>query len=97
LDFGLISLRPYYAQLLAKNGIKAILEENWADQHKVDFDTYIMLGLPDDFITSKIASRRSNWRFKPTPHPPQPAARGSSPRRADHECEYQGQEKCRRE
>jgi len=38
LDFGLIALRPYHVRLLAKNGIKAVFEENWIHQHRVEFD-----------------------------------------------------------
>ncbi|MBI1815293.1 MAG: hypothetical protein HYR72_09970 [Deltaproteobacteria bacterium] len=56
LDFGLISLRPYYARLLARNGVKAIFEENWINQHTIEFDGYAMIGFPDEFITSRIES-----------------------------------------
>ncbi|MCJ7639818.1 MAG: hypothetical protein MUO70_08100 [Euryarchaeota archaeon] len=51
LDFGLIALRPYYVALLARHGIKALFEENWIDQHRVQFDAYTMLGLPEEFVT----------------------------------------------
>jgi hypothetical protein len=50
LDFGLIALRPYYVALLAKHGIKALFEENWINQHRVAFDAYAMLGLPEEFV-----------------------------------------------
>lgn len=50
LDFGLIALRPHYMALLAKHGIKAIFEENWINQHRVEFDAYTMLGLPEEFV-----------------------------------------------
>lgn len=53
LDFGLIALRPYYVRLLAKHKIKALFEENWINQHRVKFDGYTMLGLPEEFITSE--------------------------------------------
>lgn len=62
LDFGLVALQPYYARLLAKNGIKAIFEENWIHQHTVKFDGYAMLGLPEEFITSQIDSSRGDIR-----------------------------------
>jgi hypothetical protein len=51
LDFGLIALRPYYVTLLAKHGIVALFEENWINQHSVQFDAYTMLGLPEEFVT----------------------------------------------
>ena len=51
LDFGLIMLRKYYIELLDKNGIIAIHEENWIKQNSVDFHSYAMLGLPYEFIT----------------------------------------------
>lgn len=49
LDFGLIALEPYYVRLLSKNGIKALFEENWAKQYNVQFDAYLILGLPEEF------------------------------------------------
>ena len=62
LDFGLIALRPYYASLLAKNGIKAISEENWIHQHTVRFDGYAMLGLPEESITSRMENSHHEVR-----------------------------------
>jgi hypothetical protein len=50
LDFGLIALKPYYVALLAKHRIKALFEENWINQHRVKFDAYTMLGLPEEFV-----------------------------------------------
>jgi len=51
LDFGLIALKPYYVALLAKHGIIALFEENWVNQRNVQFDSYTMLGLPEEFVT----------------------------------------------
>jgi hypothetical protein len=56
LDFGLIALRPYYVELLAKHGIIALFEENWVSQHRVQFDSYMMLGLPEEFMTCEQGS-----------------------------------------
>lgn len=56
LDFGLIALRPHYVGLLAKHGIIALFEENWINQHRVQFDAYTMLGLPEEFITCEQGS-----------------------------------------
>lgn len=50
LDFGLVALRSHYVALLAKHGIKALFEENWINQHRVEFDGYTMLGLPEEFV-----------------------------------------------
>jgi hypothetical protein len=51
LDFGLIALKPYYMKLLAKNGIIALFEENWINQHNVKYDSYTMLGLPEELVS----------------------------------------------
>lgn len=56
LDFGLIALRPYYVKLLAKHGIIALFEKNWTYQHRVQFDAYTMLGLPEEFVTCEQSS-----------------------------------------
>jgi hypothetical protein len=63
LDFGLIALRPYYVSLLAKHGIKALFEENWINQHRVQFDAYIMLGLPEEFVTCDQEGEGDNLRL----------------------------------
>ena len=55
LDFGLIHLRPHYVHLLESNGIKAIFEGNWIHQDKVQFDSYAMLGLPEEFTSCDFA------------------------------------------
>lgn len=52
LDFGVIFLHEHYVQLLSKNGIVAIFEENWISQHRVEFHNYAMLGLPEEFISA---------------------------------------------
>ncbi|MGX9146457.1 hypothetical protein [Mesorhizobium sp. 128a] len=44
LDFGAIPLRPYYTNLLARNGTIALDEERWTHQHRVRFDGYAMPG-----------------------------------------------------
>ncbi|TIT04443.1 MAG: hypothetical protein E5W98_19935 [Mesorhizobium sp.] len=54
LDFGAIPLRPYYVNLLAKNGMVALDEERWIHQHRVDFDGYAMLGLPREFTSPSV-------------------------------------------
>jgi hypothetical protein len=54
LDFGMILLRPYYVRLLAANNTVAIQEENWIHQHKVNFDGYLMLGLPEEFTSNTV-------------------------------------------
>ena len=51
LDFGIIALKPYYVSLLVKHGIIALFEENWINQGNVQFDSYTMLGLPEESIT----------------------------------------------
>jgi hypothetical protein len=54
LDFGVMLLRPYYVRLLAANNTVAIQEENWIHQHRVMFDGYLMLGLPEEFTSNTV-------------------------------------------
>lgn len=54
LDFGVMLLRPYYVRLLAANNTVAIQEENWIHQHRVTFDSYLMLGLPEEFTSNTV-------------------------------------------
>lgn len=65
LDFGAIPLRPYYTNLLAKNGTVALDEERWIHQHRVRFDGYAMLGLPQEF-TSPAIDVSGNGAVSPT-------------------------------
>lgn len=69
LDFGLIMLRPYYVQLLDKHGIKAIFEENWINQNRVEFHNYAMLGLPEEFITTIHSEADQNLQMLGTVSP----------------------------
>jgi hypothetical protein len=54
LDIGLIRLHPHHVRLLAKNGLIAISEENWAHQHEVQFDAYAMLGFPQERASVRL-------------------------------------------
>jgi|SRR5580700_4864077 hypothetical protein len=54
LDFGVIILEPYYVRLLALNGMVALEEKNWIHQHDVKFETYLMLGLPEEFTSISV-------------------------------------------
>jgi len=55
LDFGVIPLEPHHARLLAKNGMIALAEKNWTEQHKVKFDGYAMLGFPAERVSERIS------------------------------------------
>src|SRR5207237_1571279 len=44
-----------YARLLAKNGVIAITEENWIHQSRIAFDSYAMLGLPQEFTSQRVS------------------------------------------
>jgi hypothetical protein len=46
LDLGIIGLRPYFQQHLAANGVAPVTEENWLQQHQVQFDSFGLLGFP---------------------------------------------------
>lgn len=50
LDFGFIVLSSYYRGLLEKNNISPVPEVDWAQQQKLEFDSYLMLGFQQDFI-----------------------------------------------
>jgi hypothetical protein len=54
LDFGVIALTPYYVGLLAANGMVAVGEENWVHQHAIEFDGYVMFGLPAEYVTDRV-------------------------------------------
>ena len=56
LDFGVISLRPHYVGLLAKNGVIALTEERWNRQHTVRFDGFAMLGFPQEFTSQRVSA-----------------------------------------
>lgn len=55
LDFGIIALHNNYRRLLEANGIVPISEDNWRYQNNVEYDEFIMLGLPTKFINSEVA------------------------------------------
>jgi hypothetical protein len=48
LDFGLIPIIPHYRRLLEANGMSAVAEEHWIHQHEVEFDRFMMLGIPEE-------------------------------------------------
>jgi hypothetical protein len=55
LDFGIIPIGPHHARLLAKNGMIALSEENWAKQNGVQFDGYLMLGFPAERVSERVS------------------------------------------
>lgn len=55
LDFGVIVLRPYYVGLLARNAVVALDEQRWIHQHRVTFDGYALLGLPQEFSSPRVS------------------------------------------
>lgn len=55
LDFGVIVLERNYTRLLAKNGVVALMEENWVHQHTVRYDGYAMLGFPEEFTSERVS------------------------------------------
>jgi hypothetical protein len=56
LDFGVITLEPHHVGLLAKNGVIALTEERWAQQHTVQFDGFAMLGFPEEFTSQRVSA-----------------------------------------
>lgn len=56
LDFGVIALEPHHVGLLAKNGLIALTEERWSQQHTVRFDGFAMLGFPEEFTSGRVSA-----------------------------------------
>ena len=56
LDYGLVTLNSNQQAMVSANNIVPISEENWAQQHQVDFDRHIMLGLPEAFVEHSSVS-----------------------------------------
>lgn len=56
LDFGAILLHPHVVRLLTANNVAILEESNWIRQSHVDFNGYLMLGLPDEFTTQDPSS-----------------------------------------
>ena len=46
MDVGVVFIPPSFVGLMVQNGIKAITEENWVHQHRVEFDAFLALGMP---------------------------------------------------
>ena len=83
LDFGVIPIGPHHAQLLAKNGVVALSEENWAKQHGVQFEGYAMLGFPAELVSDRV-SDSSTVRIEATMF----AVRGFEPAQDYRRTEY---------
>jgi hypothetical protein len=54
LDFGLVLLDPHYVRLLNANGVIPETVENLRKQVDVQFDSYAMLGLPEEFTSRRL-------------------------------------------
>src|SRR5688572_10310853 len=62
LDFGLIVLSSYHCNLLKANGVVPVLEENWKNIPVELSDKYIILGLPQQLINSRVVNEQGNSR-----------------------------------
>jgi hypothetical protein len=56
LDFGVIALEPHHVGLLAKNGVIALTDERWNQQHTVRFDGFAMLGFPEELTSQRVSA-----------------------------------------
>jgi len=56
LDFGVIALDAHHVRLLARNGVIALTEERWNQQHTVRFDGFAMLGFPEEFTSQRVSA-----------------------------------------
>jgi hypothetical protein len=65
LDFGLVSLRPYYRSLLSTDGVVPIVEDHWRNQVGVEFDRYMMLGPPPQPLSRQTYSRHLKGTMPP--------------------------------
>jgi hypothetical protein len=50
LDFGLLDLGTYLRAHLEKNEIVPVMEENWKIPFDGEFDHYVILGLPQEYV-----------------------------------------------
>ena len=50
MDFALIPLNELYREMFAKNNNVPVTRNNWIDQHRLSFDFYRMLGVPEDRV-----------------------------------------------
>jgi hypothetical protein len=55
LDYGALLLHPHHVRLLEANGVRVVEEENWNRQHNVDFEGFMMIGLPEEFTSSDLS------------------------------------------
>lgn len=69
LDFGFISIRPYYRRLLEANEIVAVDEQRWQRLHEVTFTSYGLLGIPQERISAQILRTSSETRVTSTADP----------------------------
>ena len=65
LDFGLIALSSNYVRLLAANNMTSLFPENWENQHRVRYDAFIMMGLPQE-LTGKDLTQNGALHVSPT-------------------------------
>jgi hypothetical protein len=63
LDFGLIMLSPHYRNLLRANGIVPVLEEKWKNIPNDLLSKYIMIGLPQELIKTRVVGKKGNPRI----------------------------------
>jgi hypothetical protein len=47
LDFGVVPLNNNLVRLMHSNGVVSISRENWIHQHNLEFERYMMLGIPE--------------------------------------------------
>ena len=55
LDFGVVSLSPYYGRLLAANGMVALTEKQWSQQDQLTFDYHAVLGFLKEFVSAYVS------------------------------------------
>ncbi|MFO0875179.1 MAG: hypothetical protein U0575_14580 [Phycisphaerales bacterium] len=60
-DYGIVLLRPYYAQLLAAGGIKPVSERAWSNQPS-DVFARVMLGVPGELRRPVIVKQGSQTK-----------------------------------
>jgi hypothetical protein len=63
LDFGLVMLRPLYRGLLMANGIVPVTEAKWRNIPDDLLSRYIMVGLPQELIRTRLIGGQGNSRI----------------------------------
>jgi hypothetical protein len=69
LDFGFISIHPYYRRLLEANQVVVLDEQHWQHLHEATFTSYGVLGIPREWVRAQVRSTFSETCITSTAAP----------------------------